>query len=571
MKRIYTATCLLALVLFAGCTKFLDTKPLGGVPEADFYKNINELSAGATSIYDIWQSSEYEKAMAVLGDLPSDNFVWKNESDVSAMQIETFSTTPDNSYVKSWYKLNYQGIFRANRVIKAAPDVELITNAGNSVDYFRQYRHIYGQALFMRAFFYFKLVQAFGGVPIIPETYQIGDPATPRSTPDQVYDYIEKDLREAIYALYSEITVNSDYGQVTKWSAAGLLEKVLVFRSKPGVSGISWDHATALGDWLIKGNNLTVGNLFPSGIDTSFYRRMKLNDTYKTLLANPAYNLNSLYSIDGNQFNIVNVKQLNPGFITCFQDIAIQNSLSNTEAILFIMHKERQTGDNLPYETGSNLPAFYGGYNSYDGNCMMVPTQSLDAVMTADPRDKYGCLSHNEPLPVDDFPDVNVGGQNGSPTFLVFVKYWVVSTDRPSSGSGYVGRNTVLLRYADVLLLYAEALNEKGNTGDAIVYLNKVRARVKLGAKSIGPYEMIRDLIWKERRIELAGEYERFYDIVRQGDIYSTMQALGSSENMARKKGEGARRFIRYVNEIYPIPKEEIILSNGVISQNPGY
>jgi starch-binding outer membrane protein, SusD/RagB family len=570
MKRIYIATSLL-IVLLAGCTKFLDTEPLGGVPEENFYKNVNELSAGVVSIYDIWQSSEYENAMVILGDLPSDNFVWKDESDVSAMEIETFSTTPDNRYVKSFYKLNYQGIFRANRAIKAAPTVELILNAGNSIDYLRDYRQIYGQALFMRAFFYFKLVQAFGGVPIIPETYKIGDMATPRSTPDQVYDYIEKDLREAIYALRSEISVNSQFGQVDKWSAAGLLEKVLVFRSKPGVTGTSWEQATALGSWLIKGTDLTVGTLFPDGIDTSFYTRMKLDDSYKDLFSNPGFNLNSLYPIDGNQFNIVNNKQLNPSFITSFLDIDVQNALSNTEAILSIMHKERQTGDNLPYETGSILPAYYGGFNSSDGNCKLVPTQSLDQVMNGDPRDKYGCLSHNEPLPPEDFPDVNVGGQNGSPTFLVFVKYWVISTERPSSGSASVGRNTVLLRYADVLLLYAEALNETGNSGEAVTYLNMVRARVKLGAKAIGPYEMIRDLIWKERRIELAGEYERFFDLVRQGDIYSIMQALGSSEVMAIKKGEGARRFIRYVNEIYPIPKEEIILSNGVINQNPGY
>jgi starch-binding outer membrane protein, SusD/RagB family len=570
MKRIYIATCLL-IFLLSGCNKFLDTPPQGGVPESDFYKNINELSAGVTSIYSTWQTSEYEQAMVILGDLPSDNFAWKDESDVDAMAIETFSATPDNKYVKSWYKLNYQGIFRANRVLKAAPGVELVTNAGNSIDFYREYRQLYGEALFLRAFFYFKLVQAFGGVPIIPETYNIGDAATPRATSDQVYDYIEKDLREAIYALRSEITVNSDFGQVTKWSAAGLLEKVLVFRSKPKVASNTWQKATILGEWLLKGNNLTVGTLFPDGIDTSFYTRMKLDNSYKTLFADPNFNLNSLYPIDGNQFNIVNVMQLNSNFITCFLNLDQQNALTNTESIVSVMHKERQTGDGMPYETGSILPAFYGGYNSYDGNCRMVPTQSLDQAMNGDPRDKYGCLSHNEPLPVEDFPDVNVGGQNGSPTFLVFVKYWVISTQRPSSGSAYVGRNTVLLRYADVLLLFAEALNEMGRPDEAVTYLNMVRTRVKLGAKTVGPYEMVRDLIYKERRLELAGEYERFYDLVHQGNIYAVMQALGSSEVMAIKKGEGARRFIRYVNEIYPIPKEEIILSNGVINQNPGY
>jgi len=235
------------------------------------------------------------------------------------------------------------------------------------------------------------------------------------------------------------------------------------------------------------------------------------------------------------------------------------------------MHKERRTGDNLPYETGSILPAMYGGFNSYDNDCKLVPTQSLDMAMTNDPRDIYGCLSHNEPLAPENFPDVNVGGQNASPTYLILVKYWVISTKRPASGSRYVGRNTVLLRYADVLLLYAEALNESARPAEALTYLNRVRSRINLGPKLPGPYEMMRDLIWKERRLELAGEYERFFDLVRQGDIYAVMQSLATSEVMAKKKGDGARRFIRYVNEIFPIPKDEIILSNGVIQQNPGY
>lgn len=571
MNRLNLATFLLLTVLFAGCSDYLGDEPIGGMDEDAFFRNMNELMAGVNSVYDIWQNREYEQAMAVLGDLPSDNFAWRDESDVDAMQIETFSVTPDNKYVKSWYKLNYQGIFRANRVIKAAPGVEIIMNAGNTIDFLRDYRHIYGQALFMRAFYYFKLLQSFGGVPIQSETYNVGDPATPRSTREEIFDYIEKDLREAIFALKSETSVNTDFGQMTKWSAAGLLEKVLIFRSVPGQPSDSWTQACEIGNWLIKGNDLTVGTLFPKGIDTSFLRRMKLDEKYHDLLINPEYNLNDLYFIDGNQFNLVNIKQLNSEFITSFLDIEIQNAETNTESIIFIMHKERRTGDNLPYETGSILPAMYGGFNSSDNECKLVPTQALGAAMTDDPRDIYGCLSHNEPLAPEYFPDVNVGGQNASPTFLIFVKYWVISTKRPANGSKYVGRNTVLLRYADVLLLYAEALNESGRPAEALTYLNMVRSRVNLGPKLPGPYEMMRDLIWKERRLELAGEYERFYDLVRQGDIYATMQSLATSEVMAKKKGDGARRFIRYVNEIFPIPKEEIILSNGVIQQNPGY
>jgi hypothetical protein len=484
-------------VVLAGCSKYLENEPQGGVSEDKFFTNINELSAGVTSVYSTWQTQEYEVTMAVLGDLPSDDFVWKDETDVNAMQIETFSVTPDNSYIKSWYKLNYQGIFKANQVIKSAPRVKLVTQSLYARDYLRDYRHVYGQALFFRALFYFKLVQAFGGVPIQPETYRIGDQTPPRASREDVFNYIEKDLREAIFALKGvqageDFSTSSVYGQINKFAAAGLLEKVLIYRSQPGIPSQNWSRAKVLGDFLVKNADLSFTTLFPDGVDTSFYTRMKLDASYKALFSDGTYVLQNLNAIDGNQFVINNLKLLNPKFITCFMDIDKQNTFSNQEQIIYIMHKERRAGDNLPYETGSILPALYGGFNSYDGNCKLVPTQSLAAAMNGDPRNVYGCLSHNAPLPADYAPDVNVGGQNGSPTFLVFVKFWAITTNRPASGSAYLGRNTNILRYADVLLLYAEALNENGDKAGAVNYLNMVRQRVKLANRSIGPYEKIR-------------------------------------------------------------------------------
>ena len=118
--------------------------------------------------------------------------------------------------------------------------------------------------------------------------------------------------------------------------------------------------------------------------------------------------------------------------------------------------------------------------------------------------------------------------------------------------------NIIILRYAEVLLMNAEANLELGNYDAALKSLNKVRNRAKLDDLTFESEAQLRSAIWHERRVELAQEGDRFFDLVRQGRAAEIFKALG-------------KQFTPGVNEIFPIPANQISLSNNVLVQNPGY
>jgi hypothetical protein len=114
------------------------------------------------------------------------------------------------------------------------------------------------------------------------------------------------------------------------------------------------------------------------------------------------------------------------------------------------------------------------------------------------------------------------------------------------------------LRYAEVLLIKAEALNELGRTSEAVDLLNQVRTRAKVSATTASSQTDVRLAIWKERRLELAFEHERWFDLVRTGQAEKAMAADG-------------KKFTVGKNELFPLPQRFIDEAKGLSSQNPGY
>lgn len=142
-------------------------------------------------------------------------------------------------------------------------------------------------------------------------------------------------------------------------------------------------------------------------------------------------------------------------------------------------------------------------------------------------------------------------------------KAWVPR--RPDGRNGAGGGNIRILRYADVLLMAAEALNENGKPQEALVYLNQVRTRARgnrpasvLPNITVTNREQLRQRIWQERRVELAMEQHRWFDLLRQGRVGAVMKAHG-------------KNFQEGKHELFPIPQNEIDLSGGLIVQNPNY
>lgn len=181
------------------------------------------------------------------------------------------------------------------------------------------------------------------------------------------------------------------------------------------------------------------------------------------------------------------------------------------------------------------------------------------AYETGDPRREATILYVGEVLPdgsaiIEDNP--NIAGERFNQ------KAWV--PEHPG-GNGNGPGNIRILRFADVLLIAAEALNENGKSAEALIPLNRVRARARGSNPNALPdvtttdQSALRDLIYRERRVELAMEQQRWFDLVRTGRAATRMQAVGKTNFVAGK------------HELFPIPQSEIDLSQGALTQNPGY
>jgi hypothetical protein len=135
-------------------------------------------------------------------------------------------------------------------------------------------------------------------------------------------------------------------------------------------------------------------------------------------------------------------------------------------------------------------------------------------------------------------------------------------------------KNIIFFRYADVLLFLAEAANELGKTPEALNFLEQVRGRARASSENPNVLSIItetnkdalRELIWHERRVELACEYDRFWDLARQGRVGKVIRDYSVKYNSTKGKF-----FVDGKNEIFPVPMAQVTASNGTMEQNFGY
>ena len=202
---------------------------------------------------------------------------------------------------------------------------------------------------------------------------------------------------------------------------------------------------------------------------------------------------------------------------------------------------------------GARIPNGGWGFN--------VPNAALAATFEpGDPRKDATFLYAGETTPEGDV--IPTGLDNPAYNQKTYMPFAIVNA-QPDAPYG-VGQDFIAIRYADVLLMNAEANNELGNASAALVSLNMVRARAREGNNTILPditetgQTALRTIIWHERRVELALEFDHYFDVIRRGDAEATAEF-------------GARGWKAGKNEVWPIPQTEIDLSAGTLVQNPGY
>ncbi|MBX2843794.1 MAG: RagB/SusD family nutrient uptake outer membrane protein [Flammeovirgaceae bacterium] len=221
---------------------------------------------------------------------------------------------------------------------------------------------------------------------------------------------------------------------------------------------------------------------------------------------------------------------------------------------------------NGPAQAQNLLNTIYGS-RARNGWGFNLPTEDfVNAFEPDDPR-----LGHSVYANDDVMPDGEIADVGNSTTGYLTKKYYVPGYERINGGIR-AGRDDIYMRLGKVLLWYAEAANENGNTTEALKALEMVRDRARNGNASILPeitetdQAALRTIIWHEQRVESGQEYERFFELVRQGRAGEVLRAYAKKYDTS--KGAGFRDGI---NEIFPIPQSEINLSADKIIQNPGY
>jgi hypothetical protein len=356
--------------------------------------------------------------------------------------------------------------------------------------------HIIAEAKFLRAYYYFELVKYFGDVPLIidkrigiEEALQI-----PRSPKAEVYAQIEKDFSEAAQVLNP---MASQKGRATKGAALAFLGKVYLYQNK-------FSEASSTFDEVI---NSGIYSLIP--------------------------NYNDLFSV------------------------ANEN---NSETIFDVQYTGLEGGSYgcLICLEGNAAVGFQGirQYNGPvygDGNSYNLPTQALyDAFSSIDPRRGATILDIEAFIAAQ--PDASsityaqgAGGHTGFYNNKYIKRQGEIGLPDNDLTSPV---NYRVMRYADVLLMAAEAHYQTGNTSKAQQLVNQVRVRAGVPGLAVNSI----NVIYKERRFELSGEGLRFFDLVRTGQAADFIQG-----------------FIPGKHEVFPIPQVEIDLAGGSWPQNSGY
>lgn len=559
MNNIFSKISVLttALMLLAGCSDFLDKDVKGYSLGTEYPQSKYQAQTLLDATYDILQTDQMMLSDWVFGDATSDDGNDADESLASDFgQLVQFRFNASNPYISARYEIYYKGIHRANQVIANINKVKLTTTDYTS---YRDVREILGQAKFLRAYFYFNLVRTFGGVPIRPETETVDSLVVPRSTKEQVYAYIEKDLREAAIMLPSKY-VDQNSGKVSEGAAITLLMKVLMYEAKPGVESDQWKEIVQLGKFFVDGAQLTYAQILKYDASKEDWETLRqrlwfkpkdqnlASDPYET----PSTALTPLINAYKLEYRDYYDKAIN------YYDQWFLAGEFCKGSIWEIVFKESADGTSGDSNEGESIYR-----NIFNTQAQYAYQSDINAIFGGDPREKI-MIDKYEYAPDNVIITVPFSGRK------VCLKWYTPQKELPQYTDDN-GKNRRVLRYADVVLMYAEALNECHNAAEALVQINKNKAvanTINGSAKLYvgGGYGFMRDQIWKERRIEFCFEWDRFFDIVRQGRAASLLKAYG-----VKKITRRGYYFREGVNEIFPIPQREVDLSNGVVKQNPGY
>ncbi|NHA07579.1 RagB/SusD family nutrient uptake outer membrane protein [Mucilaginibacter sp. HC2] len=589
-KRYISAALLSALALGACKKSYLD-KPITGALLPQYLQTeagANQLLVGAYAALDGQQGGDAAIGGGGSWEASPDNWIYGGVLGADAhkgsiagdqQQIEPmakYNADASNGFFNSKWKADYEGISRVNNTIKATNAIPSITDAAKA--------NILAQARFLRAHYYFDLKKMFNMVPYIDETTV--DINQPNNT--DIWPKIEADFK---YAYDNLPNTQPEVGRANKWAAGAYLAKTYLYEHK-------YTDAKPVFDAVIT-QGVTAGG-------QKYALNAHFNDNFRTATNNSAESVFAVQAAantdpngpsNANNGDMLNFPYGNSSPFSCCGFYQPSIDLAN--------HFRTNPATGLPY---------LDDYNSHPIKTDIGIPSSADFTLddgTIDPRLDWTVGRRGIPYldwgnhpGADWIRDQKFGGPYSPIKNVYGQAEQNVNGDNTSWAPGS-GINYNLIRYADVLLMAAEVEAQLGNLDKAESYVNIVRNRAtdptgfvhtyKDDSKptsgfttdpaanyKVSPYPagaftsqaFALKAIYFERKIELAMEGHRFFDLVRWGIADTELNAYIAYESTLTNDLTGGK-FIKGKNEYYPIPLSQIDLSSKggtpQLKQNPGY
>ena len=549
MKHIYK---IIALILLFSCSKdFLDRDNPSQITTDTYYTTEQHADAAILAAYNALQSQFlYKSTFIYLSELPSDDAVNK-EGASSQLNMLTW-TSDDSQLIEVWTAL-YNGIYCSNLVLEKVPSITMNEE---------KKKNIIGEAYFLRGLYFWHLANVYGNAPIITSVPKDVKSLPGNSSYEELLEQSAKDLKSSI-ELLPDAWDDSNKGRITKMGATAFLGKTYLYQQKWSEAIVEFLQVVNSGKFKLLSNYRSV-----------FSRTNEYND--ETIFEiSFVDNGNGSFGTDFSSANEGSLRDLIMGP----QNVGNQRNYGGILAT-YDLFGEFEQGDSRLKES-LYYPFDWGGKIKYDtmwysDEGKMLSELYYTSYIPSPYRDKFHIKKA-------------VSGY--------YSPYGDVSDN-----------NWRMFRYADLLLMLSEAYCEIGDFQESAKYLNKVRQRAidfskpnNFSLYTIGgfvdtlkydlmlfPYyasgssgrefnfinvnlKTLREAIVHERRVELAFEYHRFFDLKRWQRLDENHPGAAVSVFKNKFYKEDKLDFNKSIHINFPLPASEVELSGGKIKQNPGY
>lgn len=474
------------MLLFTQCSEFLEKVPLDSPSDKTFLANETEIEMAVVGLYtNLWTDWEAMPFFLAFEEL-SDNGWDRNTNDVQ--RLSQGANDAQSSFARTVWATCYSGIARCNYLINNLANAE--ENGLASAEVINQAR---AEAQFLRAYYYTYLIDLYGDVPLVLETLALDNAQIPRSPKEEVLNQIFKDYDDAAAVLST--TNNPTSGRPTKQAALALKARIALYNEK-------WDVAIAAASEVMafEGSEVVLDPSFPNLFTYEGQNSKEILFSIQYLFGYQVHPIFRLFGgrNGGGHANKVPSYQLVDSY-GCIDGLPIDESP---------LYNPAKPWDNRDPRLAWTLALPSSGYSDWQNE----PGCIFQGFQFETHRDSVKCYNYHTT------PASRVDNQDALNAYASFsgINWRKYVNDENYGDVNNCDNNIIVIRYAEVLLIYAEAKARAGQA-DASVYtaLNKIRTRAGMPIiEQMGNEELIY-AIARERRHELSGEGQRLSDIRR--------------------------------------------------------